>query len=223
MSDDKYAQNRPFDALNPRGLAGKREYVRGLEQRQDAEALSLLVECLCDESWYLRDLAEDSLLRLGPKAAPILVPLIEQGLWYTRASTARVLGRAAYRPAVPALLKLTEDANETAAAEARSALVEIGRNGGAVALARGLHQLGAEARTRRFEELRTRDRPLAERVEKLMRQEELMSSEDESLGDDHPMVRAVEDGVEWEVLTGPPASPPRPPRPEGPRGDPSQS
>lgn len=223
MSDDKYAQSRPFDALNPRGLAGKREYVRGLEQRQDTEALSLLVECLCDESWYLRSLAEDSLLRLGPKAAPILVPLIEQGLWYTRASTARVLGRAAYRPAVPALLKLTEDANETAAAEARSALVEIGRSGGAVALARGLHRLAAESRMRRLEELRGRDRALADRVERLMRQEELMSNEDENLGDDNPMVRAVEDGVEWEVLTGPPASPPRPPRPEGTRGDPSQS
>ena len=222
MSDDKYAQSRPFDALNPRGLAGKREYVRGLEQRQDAEALSLLVECLCDESWYLRDLAEESLLRLGPKAAPILVPLIEQGLWYTRASTARVLGRAAYRPAVPALLKLTEDVNETAAAEARVALVEIGRNGGAVALARGLHLLAAESRMRRLEELRGRDRPLADRVEKLMRQDELMSNEDENLGDDSPMVRAVEDGVEWEVLTGPPASPARPPRPEGARGDPSE-
>ena len=76
MSDDKYGQSKPFDALNPRGLAGKREYVRSLEQRRDEEALSLLVECLCDESWFLRDLAEESLLRLGEKGAPILLPLL---------------------------------------------------------------------------------------------------------------------------------------------------
>lgn len=219
MSDDKYGQSRSFDALNPRGLTGKREYVRGLEQRQDSEALSLLVECLCDESWYLRDLAEESLLRLGPKAAPVLVPLMEQGLWYTRASTARVLGRTAYRPAVPGLLRLAEDVNETAAAAARSALLEIGRNGGAVALARGLHRLPSETRLRRFEEIRGRDRQLAERVERLLRQEELMSTEDDNLGDDNPMVRSVEEGVEWEILTGPPPGKPRPPRPENTRGD----
>ena len=48
MADEKFSQTKPLDALNSRGLAGKREYVRGLEQRRDDEALSLLVECLCD-------------------------------------------------------------------------------------------------------------------------------------------------------------------------------
>src|SRR5262249_55056050 len=80
MSDDKYAQSKPIDALNSRGLTGKREYVRGLEQRADAEALSLLIECLCDESWYLRDQAEQALLRLGPDTAGVLLPMLEQGL-----------------------------------------------------------------------------------------------------------------------------------------------
>jgi hypothetical protein len=80
MSDDKYAQSKPIDALNSRGLTGKREYVRGLEQRADAEALSLLIECLCDESWYLRDQAEQALLRIGPDiAAGVLLPMPEQG------------------------------------------------------------------------------------------------------------------------------------------------
>jgi hypothetical protein len=66
MTDDKYGQGRTLDAMNARGLAGKRDYVRSLEQRRDEEAMSLLVECLCDESWYLRELAENALLRLGP-------------------------------------------------------------------------------------------------------------------------------------------------------------
>ena len=84
--------------MNSRGLTGKREYVRSLEQRSDAEALSLLVECLSDESWFLRDLAEEALLRMGERGAPVLVPLLDQGLWFTRASAARVLGRSAHRP-----------------------------------------------------------------------------------------------------------------------------
>jgi len=75
MSDDKYGQSRPLDVLNARGLTAKREYVRGLEQRRDPEAISLLVECLCDESWYLRELAESALLRLGERAGETLLPL----------------------------------------------------------------------------------------------------------------------------------------------------
>jgi hypothetical protein len=219
MSDEKYGQIKPFDALNSRGLAGKREYVRGLEQRRDEEALSLLVECLCDESWFLRDLAEESLLRMGSKGAEILVPLLEQGLWYTRASAARVLGHCAHRPAVPGLLRLTEDPNETVAQAARAALAEIGTHGGAITLARSLYRLPPETRYRRFGEIRVLDRPLAERVDKMMRQEELMAAEDEDLTDESPMVRATEEGLEWEVLTGSSSDDPRPPRPEAPRGE----
>src|SRR5881397_1789409 len=140
MSNERYGQPpKPFDALNSRGLAGKREYVRGLEQRRDEEALSLLVECLCDESWYLRDLAESSLLRSGAGATPVLLPLLEQGLWFTRASAARVLGQFGVREAVPGLMRLAEDANETVAHAALDALVRIGRGGGAMSLARSLH------------------------------------------------------------------------------------
>jgi len=219
MSDDKYAQSRAFDALNPRGLAGKREYVRGLEQRSDVEALSLLVECLCDESWYLRDLAEESLLRMGEKGAPVLVPLLEQGLWYTRASAARVLGRCAYRPSVPAMLRLTEDANETVAEASRVALVAIGRGGGAISLARSLHELPADERYRRLEAIRAKDRQVGQRVERLMRQDDLMSAEGGDLSDESPMVRASEEGLDLEVLTAPSPDEPRPPRTDGPRGE----
>jgi HEAT repeat protein len=218
MSDDKYGQ-KPFDALNSRGLTGKREYVRGLEQRSDAEALSLLVECLCDESWFLRDLAEDALLRLGERGAPVLVPLLDQGLWFTRASAARVLGRSAYRPAVPPLLRLTDDANAAVADAARDALIAVGRGGGAVSIARALHRLTPETRRRRHDELAARDRHVAERVRHLLQQDELMSVDDEGLSDDSPMVRATEEGLEWEILTGPAASTSPRPASEAPRAE----
>src|SRR5262245_23275394 len=169
MSDDTYTQSKTFDALNSRGLAGKREYVRSLEQRRDEEALSLLVECLCDESWYLRELAEQALLRVGERATPVLLPLLEQGLWFTRTSAVRVLGRYARRDAVPALVRLTEDANETVAAAARDSLAQIAGSSGAIAVARALHDLPPDLRRRRFDEISTRDRHLGERIDRMMR------------------------------------------------------
>lgn len=206
MNDESYAQGKPFDALNSRGLTGKREYVRSLEQRADREALSLLIECLCDESWYLRDQAEQALLRIGPDAADVLLPLLEQGLWFTRTSAARVLGRFGHRPAVPGLLRLAEDANETVAVAARDALVAIGRAGGSIRLAQALHGLPPDSRRRRFDEIAAEDRHLGERVARMMRNEELMSAEGgDALSDESPMVRASEEGFEWEILTGPPA------------------
>ena len=207
MSDDTFTQGKPFDALNSRGLTGKREYVRGLEQRSDAEAVSLLIECLCDESWYLRDQAEQALERIGPGVAGVLLPLLEQGLWFTRTSAARVLGRFGHRPAVPGLLRLGEDANETVARAARDALVAIGRAGGSIRVAQALHGLPPDMRRRRFDELAAEDRHLGERVARMMRNEELMSAEGgDALNDESPVVRASEEGLEWEVLTGPPAA-----------------
>jgi HEAT repeat protein len=206
MSDDSYAQGKPFDALNSRGLTGKREYVRSLEQRADTEALSLLIECLCDESWYLRDQAEQALLRLGPEAAQVLLPMLEQGLWFTRTSAARVLGRFGFRPAVPGLLRLAEDANETVATAARDALVAIGRAGGAIRLAQTLHGLPPDTRRRRFDEIAAEDRHLGERLARMMRNEDLMTAEGgDALSDESAVVRASEEGLEWEILTGPPA------------------
>jgi len=229
MSDDK---GRPFDTLNTRALTAKKEYVHGLEQRRDAEALSLLVECLCDESWYLRDLAERAFMRLGDDGAAVLLPLLEQGLWFTRTSAAGVLGRMGYRPAVPALLRLCEDENRTVADAAREALLTIGRQNGAVSIAHVLHRLAPDVRRTRLTEIVNRDRALAGRIEQMMQDDDLMSAHDASgLSDESPLVRASEDGVEWEVLTSPPPAktptpgPPTPahrePRADGTGGGPT--
>jgi hypothetical protein len=205
MADEGYGQGKPFDVMNSRGLAAKREYVRGLEQRGDDQALSLLVECLCDESWYLRDLAEAALLRRGPERAGVLVPHLEQGLWFTRASVARILGRLGHRAAVPALLRLCGDANATVVTSAESALIAIGRGGGAFRLAHALHRLPPDAFRERLAAIAAGDAALAGRVERLRQNEELMSVADpDAMSDQHPLVLASEEGVEWEVLTRPP-------------------
>ncbi len=206
MTDDKYGQSKAVDVLNARALNSKREYVNDLAGRGDAEAVSLMVECLCDESWFLRDLAEQSFPKLGDRGAAALLPLLEDGLWFTRVSAARVLGRMGFRPAVPGLLRLTDDANRTVAEAARDALVVIGHQHGAVRIAHAIHRLPPDARRARLDELAARDRPLADRIDRLTRSEELMTASDiDALSDDSSAVRATEEGVEWEVLTGPPS------------------
>jgi HEAT repeat protein len=210
MADDKYGQGRMLDAMNARGLAGKRDYVRSLEQRRDEEAMSLLVECLCDESWYLRELAENALLRLGERGGETLLPLLEQGLWFSRASSARVLGRLGYPPAAAGLLRLLDDANATVVQAAGGALCELAHRGGSARMAWELHRLPPEQRHRRLAGIGGLDRPLQERLERMLKNDDLMSNEHPGdLRDDSELVRASEEGVEWEVLTGPP-TPPRP-------------
>lgn len=210
MTDDKYGQSKAVDVLNARALNAKREYVRDLASRSDTEALSLLVECLCDESWFLRDLAEQAFPRLGERGADALLPLLEQGLWFTRVSAAHVLGRMAYRPAVPGLFRLCEDANGSVGDAARDALIAIAHHGGAVRIAAAMHRFPPDVRRRRGEELAARDRAIADRIDRLTRNEELMNVPDpDALSDDSTAVRATEEGVEWEVLTGPPPPSPR--------------
>lgn len=204
MTDDPYT-GRTLDAMNARGLAGKRDYVRSLEQRRDEEAMSLLVECLCDESWYLRELAEHALLRLGDRAGETLLPLLEQGLWYSRASAARVLGRLGYRPAAAGLLRLLEDTVVTVAKAAEASLADLAHRGGSVRIAWELHRREPEVRPVLVARLSALDRPLGERLERMLRNDELMTTVDpDDLRDDSDLVRASEEGVEWEILTGPP-------------------
>lgn len=208
MTDDARGA-RMFEVLDLRGLTAKREYVRGLEQRRDPEALSLLVECLCDESGYLRDLAEQVFLKIGDEAAPVLLPWLEQGLWYTRTSAAGVLGRLGHPGAVPGLLRLAEDPNRTVRETATAALVAIGRKRGAARIAWELHRLPPDARQRRLDEVTGRDRALAERLLRLMNSEELMSHADrDALADDGERVRASAGSAEWEKPPGSPSPAP---------------
>ena len=117
-----------------------------------------------------------------------------------------MIGRMGYRPAVPRLLRMARDANAMVAQSAREALAEIARRGGASRVAREVHALDPDLRRRHLADLAGLDRAVAERVETLMRKEELMSVADpDGLSDDSPVVRASEEGVSWELLTGPPA------------------
>jgi HEAT repeat protein len=203
MADEQSTAGRVSDATSSRGLAGKRDYVRSLEQRRDEAALGLLVECLCDESGYLRELAESALLKIGERAGPVLLPLLGQGLWFSRSSAARVLGQMGYGPSAGPLLKLTGDSVETVVREAYVALTALGQRGGSTRVAWELHRLAPEQRHERMARLQLTDRDYAEHLQRLLRAGDLMSRSDpETLRDDSPRVRESEHGIRSD---GPPA------------------
>jgi hypothetical protein len=197
------AEDKPSRVHEPpsaRGLAGKRDYVRSLEQRRDEQAVILLVDCLRDESGYLRELAEAALVKLGEhgertaSAGALLLPLLRQGLWYARASAVRALAGLVYLPAAGPLLALAEDSVDSVAREAVATLAVIGARGGAARIAWELHRMPAERRTARLARLRARDAALATRVTELLKAERIMSHPDpDQLRDDAPMVRAWEE------------------------------
>ncbi len=205
MPDERSGASRISEAMSFRGLAGKRDYVRSLESRRDEEALSLLVECLCDESFYLRELAEGALLKVGERCGAALVPLLDQGLWFSRASAARVLGRIGHAGAAGPLVRLTFDKVETVVGEAYASLVVLAPQGVTARIAWELLQLAPERRAERLERLRRLDAPLGERLQRLLQHDELKSRTDpEGLRDDAPWVRASEEGVAWDVIPSPP-------------------
>ena len=217
-TDDKYGQGKTWDAMNTRGLAAKREAVQDLELRADDESIARLVDCLNDESWYLRDLAEAALIRLGRRASRALIPLLHHGLWFTRSSAARIFGKIGDGDAAADLFTMTRDQNHTVGEEALTALIAIGHQRGSIRLAHALHRMPPEVLRARLDEVIARDPALGERLRRFMRSDELMAIEDaSSLNDDSAAVRASEEGVEWEVLTGPPH--PKPRRGDGDGGD----
>ena len=209
MADDKPGAGDVSDAMSSRGLAGKRDYVRTLEQRRDDESVSLLVQCLCDESGYLRELAEEALLRIGERSGPALLPLLGQGLWCSRTSAARVLGRMGYAPAAGPLLRLTEDSVETVVREAYASLHVLGQRGATVRVAWELHRLAPEQRQARLARLLLTDRRFAARLQRLMTTVDLMSQVDpDALRDDSALVRASEEGGTWDRIGDPPSTRP---------------
>jgi HEAT repeat protein len=203
MAEESFTPLRSFDAFSPRGLAGKREYVQGLEARADRESVSLLVECLSDESGYLRDLAEAALVRLGAKADPVL-PMLSSGLWYTRVSAARTLGRLGARQAIAPLVDLLGDSNQSVRRAGAEALHAIAQGDGALFVARMLYARPDAERTRLLREIAAGVREVEARLADLLRRDDAMiAEEDELLSHDAEVVRASGDGVAWEVLTGP--------------------
>jgi HEAT repeat protein len=202
VTDEKHTTLRVLDDLQMKSLDGKREYVESLKERDDEQALSLLVECLCDESAFLRKLAEEALILKGPSSTDVLLPHLTQGLWYTRASVARILGRVGAREALPPLARMAGDANREVADAAIEALAEIAAAGHAVTVARELYDLDRRVSERVLDRAERASAGLSNQIHRLMGDRELMTARDEELLREDIHAAETQDNLEWEVLTG---------------------
>ena len=202
MADDKYSSLRALEAMQVRSLEGKKEYVASLEARGDEQALSLLVECLCDESGYLRDLAECALVRVGDRAAKVLLPHLTQGLWFTRVSVAKVLGELGYRDALPGLVEMAGDANRAVAEAALQSASRIAAHGHVVSAARALFHAPSERVREMLGAAEAYQAGLASQVQRVLADRELMTAEESELLNETAGGLAAGEGVEWSVLTG---------------------
>lgn len=150
MVDDRLESGRTLEALRKKNLEGKKMFIEELRKQKTPKAVSLLLEILCDESWYLRELAIGALVEAGAPAAAPLHKVLTGGLWYTRAAAARALGLLGYAPASADVLKLLDEPNRTVREAAVVAIKSLVETGCAASLCEALAAVPRELRSARL-------------------------------------------------------------------------
>jgi len=145
MREHELEPGRMLDLIRSKSFEGRKALIAELRREKSARSVSLLMEILKDESWSLRELAVNALSELPDLAAPRLMSLLESGLWYTRAAAARALGLMGHGPALPRVLAMLDDSNQTISQDAARALLDMARTGHSIAVARGIVARGPDA------------------------------------------------------------------------------
>jgi HEAT repeat protein len=138
-----------LEVLGRCSLDEKRVLIEELPLDPGERSVIILLEILQGDSWYLRDLAGKAITQIGEVAVPGLLALLRSGLWYTRAAAARVLGRLGYAEALPQLVRMLADPNQTVQGACLASIADLVREGHAKETARLFWNEGA----RRAEEL----------------------------------------------------------------------
>jgi HEAT repeat protein len=130
MADHKSSSPEQFlDALDRMNLDQKRVLIDELGTHPSERSIKILAEILQGDSWYLRDLAVDSMSQMGDHAIPVVNILLYSGLWYTRASAARCLGKMQHFESLPDLVHLLGDPNRTVQSACLASIADFVRAG----------------------------------------------------------------------------------------------
>jgi len=84
-----------------------------------------LLNVLRSESWYTREKAAEALIQLGEQVEEKVVPLLEEGYWYTRAMALRILGKVGRPERLSLLLRHLSERNQAVRREAAMAVVAM--------------------------------------------------------------------------------------------------
>jgi HEAT repeat protein len=163
--NDKLEAGRTLESLRRKNLEGKRTFIEELKKQKTPKSISLLLEILCDESWYLRELSIGALVDSGSMSLEPLRGVFASGLWYTRAAAARALGLLGDEPSADGILSLLDESNRTVRQAAVEAVQSLARTAGPGSLCRSLAKTGVDRRQSRLHALRLADPDLADRLE----------------------------------------------------------
>jgi HEAT repeat protein len=164
MRDEELEGGRTLERLRLKNLAGKKNLIEDLKKRKSERSVSLLVEMLHDESWYLREQAVKALSEAGEDAKEPVLGVLADGLWYARAAAAKVLGVIGGGAAVGRLTDSLLDSNMTVQGAAAAALVKIARSSSVEALATPMASMPHEAKQKAVSCLRLLDSEVADGV-----------------------------------------------------------
>lgn len=163
--DERLESGRTLEALRRKNLEGKKTFIDELRRQKNPKSVSLLLEILCDESWYLRDLARAALVETGALAVQPLRDVLASGLWFTRSAAARALGELGDGRSAGEMLGMLDDSNHTVRDGGILALKALAERDGAAAIAQAIEDLPPELRGSRQSLLQQRAPELAALVE----------------------------------------------------------
>jgi len=186
-------------------LEEKARVISELKSKRDEASIKELAEKLSDDSWHLRELAVRALSELGRDVEQVVMAMVPGSLWYTRASSAEVLGNIGSRAAINCLIDLLDDCNATARENASKALIKICNGGNTVWVARAGVSRGEETQRKVQAVLEAFDKELAQSFLSLARDVDLMKAPPEQVEKiAEEMLKSSEaQDLVWEELTGP--------------------
>lgn len=164
MRNDELEDAKILERLRLKNMAGKKNLIEDLKKRKSQRSVSLLVEMLQDESWYLREQAVQALCDAGDEATEPVRRVLQEGLWYARAAAAKVLGRVGDSQSVTMLTDCLLDSNLTVQGAAAAALVDIAKGSSVEVLAEAMAARPQDVRQRVVACLRLLDKDVADGV-----------------------------------------------------------
>lgn len=127
--------NQAVELFKSRDLRKKKWSLDLAQELRTPEAAALIIKAMQDQSWALREYAIAKAVQLGTMMVPPLCRLLKSGVWYSRAAAVQALDSIGDIRALPRLLPLAGDTNQTVARAAKAAMAHLAAKAGPEILA----------------------------------------------------------------------------------------
>uniref|UniRef100_A0A7C4UFW1 HEAT repeat domain-containing protein n=1 Tax=candidate division WOR-3 bacterium TaxID=2052148 RepID=A0A7C4UFW1_UNCW3 len=111
--------------IRSKNLKEKMKLIEDLGKEDSPKALQQLISLLSSSSWSIRDKVTEILATKGEKILDKLINLLEEGIWFTKASAAKTLGNIGSIQSLPHLLKFIDDNNSVVRENVYEAIKKI--------------------------------------------------------------------------------------------------